>query len=275
MESSASSTVNPPISNLAEGLVGSEVIKIAGEINARIAAGETIYNLTIGDFNSQIFPLPEKLTALIQKAYSDGHTNYPQANGMAPLRKTLSAYIEKRLGVSYDAEDILISGGARPLIYATFRALLNHGEKVIFPIPSWNNNHYSYLCGGNGIAVMTKPEESFMPSVDVFMPYIQEAGLIALCSPLNPTGTCFEKKDLEAICDMVLDENKRRGDGKPVYLMYDQIYNELRLEGINHYHPVQPAGDEALHGLHRWDFQGICGNWCSRRLGNWPNFHYV
>lgn len=239
MESSVSSTINPPISDLAEGLVGSEVIKIAGEINARIAAGETIYNLTIGDFNSQIFPLPEKLTSLIQKAYADGHTNYPQANGMAQLRKTLSSYIEKRLGVSYDSEDILVSGGARPLIYATFRALVNQGEKVIFPIPSWNNNHYSYLSGGNGIAVMTKPEESFMPSVDVFMPYIQEAGLIALCSPLNPTGTCFEKKDLEAICDMVLDENKRRGDGKPVYLMYDQIYNELRLDGINHFHPVQ------------------------------------
>ncbi|HLW39187.1 MAG TPA: aminotransferase class I/II-fold pyridoxal phosphate-dependent enzyme, partial [Brumimicrobium sp.] len=60
-----------------------------------------------------------------------------------------------------------------------------------------------------------------------------------LCSPQNPTGTVFTKKGLEDICDLILEENKRRGDNeKPVYLMYDQIYWELTMEGTTHYNPV-------------------------------------
>lgn len=228
-----------PISDLAENLIGSEVIKIAGEINVRKAAGEVIYNLTIGDFDPSVFPLPEKLTSAVVAAYRDGHTNYPQANGMAELRNTLSVYIKDRLGLDYSPENILVSGGARPLIYATYRAVVNPGEKVIYPVPSWNNNHYAYLGGGDGIAVHTKPEDSFMPSADLLRPHIQEAGLVALCSPLNPTGTCFSAEDLSSICDLILEENARRGNAKPVYLLYDQIYNELRLEGIEHVHPVQ------------------------------------
>lgn len=228
-----------PISNLAENLIGSEVIKIAGEINARKAAGETIYNLTIGDFDPSVFPLPEKLTAAVVKAYQDGHTNYPQANGMAQLRNTLSDYIKDRLDLEYSPENILVSGGARPLIYASYRAVVDPGEKVIYPVPSWNNNHYAYLGGGDGVAVLTKPEDSFMPSAELLRPHIQKAGLVALCSPLNPTGTCFSDEDLSSICDLILEENKRRGDAKPVYLIYDQIYNELRLDGIDHVHPVQ------------------------------------
>ncbi|MFT4544988.1 MAG: aspartate aminotransferase, partial [Bacteroidia bacterium] len=65
------------VSDLAEDLVGSEIIKIAGEINARIAQGENITNLTIGDFNPEIYPLPKALLNEIVSAYEAGHTNYP------------------------------------------------------------------------------------------------------------------------------------------------------------------------------------------------------
>jgi aspartate aminotransferase len=66
------------------------------------------------------------------------------------------------------------------------------------------------------------------------------ANLIALCSPLNPTGTTFRKKDLEEICDMILQENAKRNaeNRKPVYLMYDQIYWALTFGETKHYNPV-------------------------------------
>ena len=131
------------ISDLAENLVGSEIIKIAGEINARIAQGEEITNLTIGDFDPTIFPLPRDLLNEIVLAYEAGHTNYPQSNEMEALRESVSLYVSERQELDYSKEDILISGGARPVIYAAFRALVNKGDKVIFPIPSWNNNHYN------------------------------------------------------------------------------------------------------------------------------------
>ena len=84
---------------MAENLVGSEIIKLAGEVKQKIAAGEKIYNYTIGDFDPEIFPIPKELTEEIIKAYQAGHTNYPAANGMEELRKSVSRYLHTRGGV--------------------------------------------------------------------------------------------------------------------------------------------------------------------------------
>jgi aspartate aminotransferase len=226
------------VSDLAENLVGSEIIKIAGEINTRIAEGEEITNLTIGDFDPSIYPLPKALLNEIVAAYEAGHTNYPQANGMEVLRESVSNYIEKRQGIKYTKDDILISGGARPLIYAAYRALVNKGDKVIFPIPSWNNNHYTYLNFATPVIVEAKSENKFLPTADDLRPHVQDASLIALCSPLNPTGTSFSKRALLEICDLVIEENKRRVGQKPLYILYDQIYWALTLGNTKHYDPV-------------------------------------
>src|SRR6202012_110081 len=70
-------------------------------------------------------------------------------------------------------------------------------------------------------------------------PHIKGATLLALCSPLNPTGTMFTKTDLEEICDLVIAENKTRKPGeKPLYIMYDQIYSQLTFGDNVHYNPV-------------------------------------
>ena len=226
------------VSDLAENLVGSEIIKIAGEINSRIAQGEDITNLTIGDFNPSIYPLPKGLLNEIVAAYEAGHTNYPQANGMEVLRESVSKYIGKRQGLEYDKNDVLVSGGARPLIYATYRALVNRGEKVIFPIPSWNNNHYTYLNFAEAVQVECSPENKFLPTAEQLRPHVADAAVIALCSPLNPTGTSFTKEALAEICYLVLEENKRRAGRKPLYLLYDQIYWALTLGETKHVDPV-------------------------------------
>jgi aspartate aminotransferase len=78
-----------------------------------------------------------------------------------------------------------------------------------------------------------------MPTAADIAPYIQDTVLLALCSPLNPTGTTFTKEALSEICELVIAENKRRGAGqKPVYIMYDQIYSALTYGDIKHYDPV-------------------------------------
>jgi aspartate aminotransferase len=80
---------------------------------------------------------------------------------------------------------------------------------------------------------------NFMPTADDIRPHIQEATLISLCSPQNPTGTTFKKEELEAICDLVIEENTRRGEGqKKLYVMYDQMYWHLTYGDIQHYNPV-------------------------------------
>src|SRR5437773_462966 len=78
-----------------------------------------------------------------------------------------------------------------------------------------------------------------MPAANDIRPFIKQATLISLCSPQNPTGTTFRREELEDICDMVLEENIRRGDAeKKLYVMYDQMYWHLTYGNIRHYDPV-------------------------------------
>ena len=227
------------VSKLAENIIGSEIIKLAGEVNEKIKQGEKIYNMTIGDFNPKEFPIPAELKQYIVDAYFDDQTNYPAADGMLELRNSVSHLLKERGNLDYKNDEILIAGGARPIIYSIFRALVDPTDTVIFAVPSWNNNHYSYLNAAKAVVIEATAEQNFMPTAADIKPYIQEATLLALCSPQNPTGTIFSKEGLEEICDMILAENARRGaDEKPVYLMYDQIYWALTFGNNKHYNPV-------------------------------------
>ena len=228
------------VSKLAENIIGSEIIKLAAETNEKIKKGEKIFNLTIGDFNPKVFPIPAELKQGIINAYLDDQTNYPAADGMLELRQAVSKLLKERCELDYKSDEIVIAGGARPIIYALFRALVDESDTVVFPVPSWNNNHYAYLNGAKQVLIETSSATNFMPTAADLKPLISSANLIALCSPLNPTGTTFRKKELEEICDLILAENKVReaNSQKPVYLMYDQIYWALTHGSAKHYNPV-------------------------------------
>jgi aspartate aminotransferase len=227
------------VSLMASELQGSEIIKLAGDINEKIKSGQKIYNFTIGDFNPAIFPIPDLLKEEIINAYSHNETNYPAANGIVSLRNAVAECIKNIQGLSYSSEEYLVAGGARPLIYAAYQALIDPKDKVLFPVPSWNNNHYSHLSHAEAIMVETKAENNFMPTAEELKPYISDASMLALCSPLNPTGTVFSEKNLHEICVLVLEENLRRSpDQKPLYILYDQIYWMLTYGDTKHFDPV-------------------------------------
>ena len=201
--------------------------------------GEKIYNFTIGDFDSSIFPIPRKLEEEIINAYKQHHTTYPPAEGILALRDAVAKFISDREGLQFSSNEVLIAAGGRPLIYALYRALVDKGDKVIYSVPSWNNNHYTHFVEGVHAVIEAGSENNFMPTADQIRPHIKGAALISLCSPLNPTGTIFKKKELEDICDMVLQENSERGeDEKKLYVMYDQMYWALTYKDSVHYNPV-------------------------------------
>ena len=227
------------VSKLAQNLIGSEIIKIGNQVNELKAQGAEIANLTIGDLDSNIYPIPAGLKQNIQKAYADNLTNYPPANGLLSLRKAVAKDIKSRWNLDYSPDDILVSGGSRPLIYATFKTIVDEGDKVVYAVPSWNNNHYAYLTSANAVELEVSPKDNFLPTADVITPHLEGAVLLALCSPLNPTGTMFTKEQLSEICEAVIAENKKRGEGeKPLYLMYDQIYAMLTFGDSEHFNPV-------------------------------------
>jgi len=239
LETTLAERPNFMVSEMAENLIGSEIIKIAGEINEKIKKGERIFNYTIGDFDPKIFPIPSTLNEEIIKAYNQGYTNYPEANGILDLRQEVSKFLKEYEGLAYTPDEILISAGARPLIYGIFSTLIDRGDKVIVPLPSWNNNHYCHLLGAQPVYINTNIKNNFMPVADEIRPHLKDATMVALCSPLNPTGTVFGKEQLAQICDLILEENHRRNHTqKPLYLMYDQIYWMLTYGKTKHYDPI-------------------------------------
>ncbi len=227
------------LSHLAETLIGSEIVKLGGVIKEKISKGDKIYNYTIGDFDSSQFPIPQELENEIINAYKTGFTTYPAADGELDLRIAVSNFINSKEGINYTPQEILIAAGGRPLIYAIYRAIVDKGDKVIYPVPSWNNNHYVHFTEGEHIMIEASQENNFMPTADQMRPHVKGASLIAVCSPLNPTGTTFSKEELDRICDLVIEENEQRKEGeKKLYLMYDQIYWTLTFGDTVHYNPV-------------------------------------
>jgi aspartate aminotransferase len=230
---------NFKVSKLAEAITPPEIIRLANEISDKMNKGEQIYNLTIGDFNPQVFPIPELLKEEIIKAYNAKQTNYPPANGLPALRKAISGFIKDQGGFNIDPEEIILASGARPIIYSVYRAIVNPGDSVIYPVPSWNNEHYCLMNNAKPLIVETKPENDFLSSAEDLKPFIKEAKLVALCSPQNPTGTLFKKHQLKEICDLIMEENyRRKDDERPLYLLLDQIYWNLTYKDNVHYNPV-------------------------------------
>ena len=230
---------NAKLSVLAETLQASEIVRLGATIKEKIKQGEKIYNYTIGDFDAEIFPIPAELEEEIITAYKKKYTTYPAAEGNLDLREAVSSFMSLRCGLDYTPNEILISAGGRPLIYALYRAIVDKGDKVIYPAPSWNNNHYVHFTEGQHVMLEAKKENNFMLTASQIKEHIKGATLLSLCSPLNPTGTTFGKEELTAICNLVIEENKSRAEGeKKLYLMYDQIYWTLTFGDTIHYNPV-------------------------------------
>lgn len=226
------------VSKLAANLIGSEIIKIGNQVNDMKSQGTDIANLTIGDLDSNLYPIPDLLKKEIQKAYENNLTNYPPANGLLSLRRAVQADLKSRWNLDYNAENILVAGGSRPLIYAAFKVVVDAGDKVVYAVPSWNNNHYAYLTEAKPVEIETTAANNFLPTAEDLAPHLEGAVLLALCSPLNPTGTMFTREQLSEICKLVIAENKKRGpEEKPLYILYDQIYAMLTF-GEAHVDPV-------------------------------------
>ena len=230
---------NVKLSVLAETLQASEIVRLGAVIKEKMKQGAKIYNYTIGDFDSAVFPIPAELEAEIINAYKEGFTTYPAAEGNLDLREAVASFMLSRGGLNYTPAEILIAAGGRPLIYALYRAIVDKGDKVIYPAPSWNNNHYVHFTEGEHIMLEAEEKNNFMLTAAQIAPHIKGATLLSLCSPLNPTGTTFGKEELSAICDLVIEENKTRAESeKKLYLMYDQIYWTLTFGDTVHYNPV-------------------------------------
>lgn len=241
LEASALDPEKRGLSTVARSLIGSEILRIAYEVHAIIESGTDVLDLTVGDFSSSEFPIPDALRDGVIGALREGHTNYPPASGVRACREAVQAMFETRLGLKYPFESILIAGGARPMIAGTYLSLLDPGEHVVYGLPSWNNNHYSVMVGARPIEISTSAAGRFFPRAADLEPHLESARIVCINTPQNPTGTVIEPSELEKISRLIVQENERRkaSGRRALYLMFDQVYWLLTFGEVRHHTPVE------------------------------------
>jgi aspartate aminotransferase len=239
------------LSALARGVVGSEILKIASEIRALVAKGASICNLTVGDFDPKYFPVPVELLEGTRAALAAGHTNYPPSDGVLVLREALVRFYKRELGLDYPVESVLVAGGARPLLYGAYRTLIDPGDVAVYPVPSWNNNHYAYLSGAKALEIPVHADSNFFPTAKQLEPHLGVARTVFINSPLNPTGTVIDKDELGRIAKLVVEENARRSKAgaKPLYFIFDQVYWKLTFGETKHVTPIELVPEVAPYTL--------------------------
>ncbi len=235
------------LTDLANGMQGSRILAIASEVRAAIARGETICNLTVGDFSPAHFAVPPALQDRIAAEVAAGNTNYPPADGLPELRQAICDFYAEHLGVRFPRASVVVGSGARPPIYAAFDLVLEPDDEVLYGLPSWNVEYYVYLNRARGIPLVTTPEQGFHLTLDALAPHLGTARLLLINSPLNPTGTCISREALTEICEAIVAENLRRADAgrRPLMVIYDQVYWLLTFGDAEHHHPLSVCPDMA------------------------------
>ena len=240
----------PRMARLADKLQPSTILKVAAEIRAMQAAGRDVCDLTVGDFDPKHFPIPEKLRDLTKAALDAGATNYPPSNGIPALGESVQRFYARHLGLNYPIDSILIAAGARPLIYALFRIVVEAGDTVSFPVPCWNYPFYAEILGAEGDAVLCSPEDAFQPRPGALEAAIRKASLLIVNTPLNPAGTVTPRAAILKLSEDIVRENEAREKSgrRPVYLMYDHIYWMLSF-GVEHVTPCALVPEMAKYTI--------------------------
>ena len=166
---------------------------------------------------------------------------------MPQLRAAVAAYASRVWNVPFGPANAIIGGGARPMIFATYKALINPGEKVVYPVPSWNNHYYSTITDANAVQIETKPENGFMPTLAELKPHLHDARLLVLNTPSNPTGTVIDPEMFREITQGIVDENNRRAeqDQPRLFLLMDMVYHALVFGNHRHVHPLEMVPEAA------------------------------
>lgn len=163
------------------------------------------------------------------KSLEKGKTWYSPNRGFMELRQEIANYYERRFGIPYDAkEQTLVTVGGSEAIDLAFRTLVQQGDEVIIPEPSFVcYEPLAVMAGGTPVIINTKNEDNFrLKAKDLEAAITQKSKLLVLPFPNNPTGAIMEMEDLEEIAEVVLRHD--------LLVLSDEIYSELTYGGKSH-----------------------------------------
>jgi len=195
--------------------------------------GREVIDLTIGEPD---FPTPAHIREAALAAAARGETRYTHVQGTPALRRAVRQQFIDDFGLDYPEADIIVSTGAKQVIYNGLAATVNKGDEVIIPAPYWvSYPDMVLLNGGTPVRVAASPESDYK-----LTPQALEAAItprtkwLLLNSPCNPTGALYTRAELEGLTEVLLRHPQ-------VWLMTDDIYAHLNFSGERTVHPLEVA----------------------------------
>jgi aspartate aminotransferase len=200
------------------GLSGSATFKYAG-----LAGKPGVINLTIGrpDYDT-----PKVIKEACKTALDEGKVHYTPTKGIPELRAKISEKLSLENNIKgVDADRVFVSGGAKQVLYNLFMSLVDDGDVVALPDPSWvSYEPMIALSGGRVEWLKTYPKKGFVPDEE-YLSSLEDSGakITLINSPNNPTGAFYPKK----IIDKIVDVCERKG----MWLVSDEVYECFAYEG--------------------------------------------
>jgi len=185
--------------------------------------GRDIVHLEIGEPD---FDTPNNIKEAAVKAMKAGYTHYTPASGIPELRNAIAEYLSKSRGIHVDPEEVVVTPGAKPIIFFSILACVEPGDEVMYPNPGFPiYESMINFVGAKPVPMPLKEENDFrIDNQDTVEKITKRTKMIILNSPENPTGGVLSKDNLEAIADRI----KRRDD---VFVLSDEVYSQSIYEG--------------------------------------------
>ncbi len=187
--------------------------------------GREVIHLEIGEPD---FDTPANIVDAAVRALREGHTHYGPAPGIPELRQAIAEDASRRRNIRVTMENVVVTPGAKPIMFFGILACVNEGEEVIYPNPGFPiYESVINFVGARPVPIRLREEREFSFDVNELADLISDkTRMIILNSPHNPTGGVLSRADLEAIAELVRDRD--------IWIISDEIYKDILYDGEFH-----------------------------------------
>ena len=197
------------------------------------AEGKSIIHLEIGEPD---FPTPENICNAAINSIKAGDTHYTPSAGIPELRNSIAKYISKTRGIDVHPDEVVMTPGAKPIMFFAILALVNEGDEVIYPNPGFPiYESMINFVGGKPVPVKLKEEMGFAFAADDLKKLLsKKTKMVIINTPQNPTGGILDETEIRKIGDILKDY-------PDVIILSDEIYSRLIFKG-DHFSITQIPG---------------------------------
>ena len=192
------------LSTLAQSVRASTTMAIDTQFKKMRAEGIDVIGFSVGEPD---FPTPEHIKQAGIRAIENDQTKYTPTPGTLALRQAVRKRLQEDWGLDYTTEEIVVSGGGKPILYVALKTLLNPGDEVILPAPYWVS-YYELIKMAGGVPVVVETTEASgfnLTPQQLRQAITPKTKALILNSPSNPTGMIYSRAHLEAIAQVCVD----------------------------------------------------------------------